>query len=316
MTIEDINDFYSEQFRIAPEFKSGYDALKGCMRRSFKAGDIDVWLQLNPGRSKSTLATTDNTEIEKRPCFLCKDNRPVNQIINRSLENWDWLINPYPIFPVHFTIASKNHEIQGEMPLDMIAAADSNTALVFFFNGARAGASAPDHLHFQGVLKEELPLLDIIEKTHDGEHSCYRYSSEMGLDLPMRFVSFLIYPDLKGMAMMSLIPKIFGFDSKSGKPDAGMVNTLVWLDYSRRLRCIVFPRKNHRSEHYFRQDSSRLAISPGAIDMAGMLITPDEDTFHNLTYEDIISIYNETGLTAGEFEKWRKNSDRILHPDF
>lgn len=316
MTIEEINDFYSAQFGESPDFKEGYTALEKCERRSLTTGGMDVWVQMNPGRARSTKADTEASRIRERACFLCGQNRPEKQMSLPLIEGWDWLINPYPIFPVHFTVAFKEHEPQGEMPLDMIAAADANPDLAFFFNGARAGASAPDHLHFQGVLKEELPLLRIVEENHDGESSGYIHSPEMKTYLPMNFISFLIYPDLKGMALISLIPKIHGYDAATGKADSGMVNTIVWLDAARRLRCIVIPRKNHRPDLYFREDDTRRIISPGAVDMAGMLITPDRDTFEKITAEEIISIYGQTGLSNEEYGQWKAGADKILETEF
>ena len=60
----------------------------------------------------STGAKIDKATIAKRPCFLCKDNRPQVQISLPFGEEFDILVNPFPILPVHFTIAARQHQLQ------------------------------------------------------------------------------------------------------------------------------------------------------------------------------------------------------------
>lgn len=54
-------------------------------------------LQFNPARMVSTGAKIDKATIAKRPCFLCKDNRPQVQISLPFGEEFDILVNPFPI---------------------------------------------------------------------------------------------------------------------------------------------------------------------------------------------------------------------------
>lgn len=299
-TIEQINDFYDAQFREWPELKANYDTLMEAQRRIVDCGTTAIALQFNPQRSRSTAAAVDSSSLAKRPCFLCKANRPEQQKPLNIIDGWDWLINPYPIFPVHFTIVSKAHEPQEEIPLDMVAAADAAPDLAFFYNGARSGASAPDHLHFQATLKEELPLLRIVERHHKADKSGIMPSAGFPDRLPMQFWSLVVMPDPSGMQLLSILPKLYGFDAQTGAPDPGMVNVIVWMDDSRKLRIVVFPRKRHRPACFYEDGDGKCLVSPGAVDMAGLLVLPRKEDFDRLDAREIKSIYDQCGLTAQE----------------
>lgn len=128
----------------------------------------------------------------------------------------------------------------------MAAMAESARDLVFFFNGARAGASAPDHMHVQAVLKSELPLIRLAEANHPASRGGFMSSEEYGLDLPFHFISAVITPDNEGMKALARIPGAFGIDAESGQPDRGLVNAFFWIGDDGLLRVAVVPRKRHR----------------------------------------------------------------------
>lgn len=304
LTLETINDFYDAQMRDWPELRNSYDALLKTRRRILTVADMKIGLQFNPARIKSTAAPVDTSSLAKRPCFLCKSNRPKLQQSIPLIDGWDCLINPYPIFPVHLTIVSKAHEPQEETPLDMVAAADQAPCLAFFYNGARSGASAPDHLHFQATLKEEFPIIPIVEQFHPATESGLKLSSDFPIDLPMGFWSLVIMPNPEGMQLLSIVPKLYGFDSTTGAPDPGMVNVLVWMDSDRKLRIVIFPRKLHRPDIYYADNDSQRLISPGAVDMAGLIILPRQEDFERLTAEEIKNIYSQCGLSHSELRDY------------
>lgn len=296
---EAIAAFIERQIAAWPLAAANYARLGDTERRIFRLGDLPVAVQYNPAREVSTGAKTDKESIASRPCFLCKRNRPAEQESIPFPDGWEWLVNPYPIFPVHFTIASKEHEPQAAMPLDMVAAAETAPALAFFFNGATAGASAPDHLHFQAIRKDELPLLDMICSLHTPDKPGIVLSTDLDADLPVNFWSAIVTPDLEGMQTLALLPELCGFDADSGNPSAGMVNAFVFMDGGL-LRAAVIPRKRHRPDQYYTDGDSRLLVSPGAIDMAGIIITPRRTDFERMTADDIRDIYAQTGLSADE----------------
>lgn len=295
---EAIRDFYDAQFQSWPEAKENYAKLSQVRRRTFPLGDLTIYVQCNPARVRSTAADVSARAVSERPCFLCEKNRPEQQLSGKAIPDYDILINPYPILPVHFTIASREHIPQSAMPLEMVDFVTMMPLCTAFFNGAKAGASAPDHLHFQAVMKEELPLLSIVEERHKPDMPYAVPSAHLG-HFPMGFISCIIPQDLTGMQLMATAPYLCGVHDDM-EMRRGLVNTFYWLDAQGNLRLLIFPRKAHRPEAYFREDDLRLMISPGALDMAGLIVTPDESTFERITAADITDIYEQVGVTQQE----------------
>ena len=207
---ESFNDLIEQQLAIWPLAKLNYDALAKTERRKVALGNFEMAVQCNPSRIVSTGAKTDKESIAGRPCFLCRANRPKEQITTEILPGWELLVNPYPILPVHFTIASTTHKPQESVPFDIVELAESLPGMAVFFNGARAGASAPDHLHLQAVLKDELPLLRLVEQLHPAIEPGIKTSSDFDVRLPYFIVSGVVAPDDSGMSALAA-----GIDRKS-----------------------------------------------------------------------------------------------------
>ena len=286
-----INDFIEQQLAVWPEARERYLALGQTERRRFRIGDLEGALQFNPARIRSTAARIDSTSIAERPCFLCKENRPKEQMAIPLNNEWEMLLNPYPIFPVHFTIVSTAHRPQDTPPLEMAGMAEHFPDLVFFFNGSKAGASAPDHLHIQAVLQSELPLLRIAEANHPSSKPGIMRSDMWGLDLPFVFLSGLITDDEEGGRDYLKMLAFTGGDS-DGKPDKGLRNVYCWKGPDGLLRLIVVPRQKHRPGVYG-EGEGQLLVSPGAIDMAGIVILPRKEDFENITDTQLKAIYQE-----------------------
>lgn len=286
-----INEFIEQQLELWPEARERYLALGKTERRKFRIGDFEGAFQYNPARIVSTAAKTDAASVAARPCFLCKDNRPEQQLAVRLGGKWEMAINPYPIFPVHFTIISTLHEPQSVPPLEMAAIADSFPDLAVFFNGASGGASAPDHLHMQAVLKSELPLLKLVEKHHPVDKPGIMPSDMYGLDLPFFFLSAVITDDEEGgedyMKMLA-----FTGEGADGKPDRGLRNVFCWKGADGLLRMVVVPRRSHRPSCYG-TGAGEFLVAPGAIDMAGVVILPRKEDFDKITDGDLARVYSE-----------------------
>lgn len=298
LSTEDINSLIETQLALWPEAKANFDKLRGCRRKPLEVGETTLFAQLNPARIRSTAAATDKDSISKRPCFLCSRNRPKEQLHGKLLSGWELLVNPYPILPIHFTIVSETHRPQSEIPLEMAAMADIAPDLAIFFNGARAGASAPDHMHCQGVLKSELPIVAIVEKHHDLSRPGFISSEDYGVDLPFHFISGIITPDAAGAANLMKCTEAFGIDSANGKIDRGLVNAFFWIGGRGYLRVVIIPRRAHRPQCFFNAGNGSLLVSPGALDMAGLLILPVEDDFNRITADDARRIYSEVAFAG------------------
>ncbi len=296
-SLDQIYTFIEEQLDLWPLAKRNYDALSKVERRTLKVGDFPMAIQFNPARIVSTGASVSNGRPADRPCFLCKKNRPVEQLKIDILPDWELLVNPYPIFPVHLTIVSAKHQPQAAIPAEIVTLAEKLPGMVVFFNGAKAGASAPDHLHLQAVLKEELPLIRIVEENHKSTDSEVISSDSFGLHLPFLFYSGLAKDDANLRKTLLSGLNIGGPDSEGFLFDYTKVNTFFWIDNESNLRFISIPRKAHRPQCYFDEGEKHHLISPGCVDMAGVMIAPLEKDFRYLSEEDIIQIYSEVALT-------------------
>ncbi len=284
-------EFIDGQLAEWPLARENYQALGRTERRSLQLGDLTVGIQHNPARIVSTAAKTDAKTLAERPCFLCGKNRPPQQIGVEIAEGWELLLNPYPIFPTHFTIVSKEHQPQEGFPLDMVKMAEKLPGHTVFFNGKRAGASCPDHLHCQAVKTHELPLMKLIEKIHKLEAGRVATDKSLGLDMPFGFKSIIITPNLDGMSELAKIEETIGAEFIS----EGLLNAFVWIDDDGLLRICAVPRSKHRPSCYGSEEGQRL-ISPGCIDMTGVLIAPLKKDYDTLTDEEVRKIYKECGI--------------------
>lgn len=159
-----IHKFVSDQLSRWPLACENFRALKNVKVRELEVGGLTVKLQFNPARMVSSAAKLTKEDIARRKCFLCRDNRPAEQIMmkfdGRKGKKYDILVNPYPIFPEHLVIAKSRHTDQSiwRRYVDMLDLSRKYTEFTFFYNGPKSGASAPDHHHFQGAPKGLMPL--------------------------------------------------------------------------------------------------------------------------------------------------------------
>lgn len=284
---------------------------------TFQTATGTLAAQFNPARMVSTGAKMD--KVGERPCFLCEKNRPENQItLFRNLDGFETLINPFPILPVHFTVPCLLHtdqRISGQFG-NFQEVACSFPDMVTFYNGPRCGASAPDHLHFQCGAKHILPLIKdftaIAQKLQaaeplvkDEDVTVYLYKDY--------FYPMLVVVNPLGVENDAVMQKLYDIlPVQEGEPEPGM-NLLSWIAPDS-LGCeeaqitVIIPRKKHRPDCYFAEnEEDKLMVSPGALDMAGLLITPRQEDFEKLTAEKAVQILKEVTYSNQEIESACKN---------
>lgn len=155
--------------------RTNHEALNQIETRRFELAGNTITVQFNPARAVSTCAKVDKSSIEARKCFLCPENKPNEQdeIIISLDEPFSLRINPYPILPGHLTISSLKHQDQvladktiRQLPGKLISWLEEYFAsdYVLFYNGAKCGASAPDHFHFQAVKQSDVPVIQQWER--------------------------------------------------------------------------------------------------------------------------------------------------------
>lgn len=319
----DVDRFFSEQLSIWKEVEKRFEELNTNIKvRSFEWNDISLQVQYNPCRISSTTAKVSKTEIKKRPCFLCETNRPEEQISWEVERHLQVLVNPYPILPRHLTIPTRRHKPQLVNTLldDMLRLVSSLPDDVVFYNGARCGASAPDHAHLQAGSKDIIPLqrdwknyenqLERIYPSTEQEQSDLEdigYVNKLcGVYLLRHYAcpAFVVLTDSSGDKTHLIRKVIEALPAEKGQTEPD-INLLAWRQTSSRpekehIVCVVFPRRKHRPECYFAKGKDQLLISPGAVDMGGLIITPREEDYNRITARGVVNILREVTLSEQE----------------
>ncbi len=278
---------------------ANYGALNRVETRRFRFGAFRIECQFNPGRIRSSAADTSAGAIRARPCFLCPENRPLRQSGIPLPGDFELLINPYPIFPCHLTLSSLSHipqQIRGNVSafLQFCEALDRFT---LFYNGPQCGASAPDHLHFQGAVKRQLPIGEELDKVLDlhGEILVHRpgFTVSAADDGLRRFLAFRsTEAEILADALETAVTLC-----ETTPGEEPMVNLLGWADRDGWL-VLLFPRALQRPWQYFAEEPRKLLVSPAAVELAGLVVLPREEDFRRIGDEDLVSIFNQ--VTAGK----------------
>ena len=273
MNLEEIKEYFEIEAEKWDLAKNNINALEHLKRKPFKVGDLEGWIQFNPARAISSLAKLDKESVKKRECFLCRSKRPKEQSGIEIIKDWELLINPFPILPYHFTIVYLDH-IPQELDVEVgYQLSQKLPGMVVLFNGEGAGASAPDHLHFQAVPFSEMPLIKLVDKHWDGIDK---------LEIPFKIItdpnklSGLDYP----------VNAYFWLPESYDEPESDKDN----------VRFLAIPRITHRPKEYFLDPPARRAVSPGAIDMVGVIVTPIEEDYNKLTSEEIKDFFSQIAL--------------------
>ena len=260
----------------------------------------EVRLQFNPARIVSTGAKIDKKTLGERPCFLCDKNRPKEQMSQQIDERFHLLVNPFPILPVHFTIPARKHQPQaiyknyGEMHRFL----SLHSELMVFYNGPKCGASAPDHLHFQAGTSGILPLQANWQRLSRNLTDVISLNDEEKIAVVRDFIvpAFVIISKSEE-SDESLFHRLYKSMPMRGDETEPMMNIIAWRKGDEYIS-VVIPREKHRPDAYFAEGDAQVMVSPGALDMSGLIITPREEDFHQLTEESATAILQECGISA------------------
>ena len=283
--MSNLESLFKSELINYPKAAENYKKLEQVETKEISFGDYSVYIHFNPARAVSSLAKLDAKSIAERPCFLCDKNRPPEQGSVNYMGRFDICINPFPICDKHFTIISKKHEFQrlNNEKIDIFySLADDFKDWVVLYNGAKSGASAPDHFHFQVVNADyftypiETPMPGLINKIS--------FSSQTAADAAMELKETLLkLSDGKWLSLESSDP------ADSCEPQIN----LFCEHKNGQFITTVFPRNCHRPRQFYEDESSKLMISPGAIDMTGHLIVARKEDFEKINKEVLIDVYNQ-----------------------
>ena len=290
--------------------RTNHEALNQIETRRFELAGNTITVQFNPARAVSTCAKVDKSSIEARKCFLCPENKPNEQdeIIISLDEPFSLRINPYPILPGHLTISSLKHQDQvladktiRQLPGKLISWLEEYFAsgYVLFYNGAKCGASAPDHFHFQAVKQSDVPVIQQWERLMETAVREKEIKTENGNTYSSFQITSYICPIQVFICNHSadILPEMINQYLESLPLHEGesepRYNLFAWQNKQRGFTMAYFPREGHRPACYTATGGEQLLVSPGALDMAGLLVTPRKEDFDRITESDITKIYKE-----------------------
>lgn len=291
-----ISRFFNRQLEVWTDARHRFRDLKHVETHQFSD---QLKLQWNPARIVSTGAKIDKKTLGERPCFLCDKNRPKEQMSKQIDEKFHLLVNPFPILPVHFTIPARKHQPQliyknyGEMHRFISLHSD----LMVFYNGPKCGASAPDHLHFQAGTNGILPLQTNWQRLSRNLTDIISLNDEEKISVVRDFIvpAFVIISK-SAESDEALFRRLYKAMPQRGDETEPMMNIISWRK-GEEFISVVIPREKHRPEAYFAEGDAQFVVSPGALDMSGLIITPREEDFRKLTEEKALSLLQECGVS-------------------
>ena len=284
-----------------------YQALSQVEVKDMTIDGFPAKLFFNPARVRSVMADVSPEALQKRACFLCPDGVEEHQLTH----SWDSptghtyyiRVNPFPIFSPHFTISSSVHERQELLPHleSMLHLAKELPEMTIFYNGPMCGASAPDHMHFQAVPRHSLPIED---------HFSTNYANAIlvqEMDLQTHLAA------VKKVLAMGTIPEEA---SQTGSLTAGAShaeeyeprwNIVSWYEPASsphrliaslpKFNTIIFFRKESRPQCFFAPEEERILFSPATVEMAGIGIVANRESFNRLTPDKLRDIIHEVADT-------------------
>lgn len=246
-------------------------------------------------------------------------------------------VNPFPIFSPHFTVSSSVHERQELLPHleSMLHLAQQLPEMTIFYNGPMCGASAPDHMHFQAVPRHSLPIEDhfstnyanaiLVQETDLQTHlaavkkvlamgTIPEEASQTGsltigashaeeYEPRWNIVSWY-EPAPNGDVQHSSMAQsaVQNSSELSSKQKTILNNTEQPLNHIEptpvgSFHTVIFFRKESRPMCFFAPEEERILFSPATVEMAGIGIVANRESFDRLTPEKLRDIIREVADT-------------------
>ena len=296
-----ISRFFNRQLEMWEDARHRFRDLKHVEVRQLSD---QLKVQFNPARIVSTGAKIDKHTLGERPCFLCERNRPKEQMTKQIDDHFQLLVNPFPILPVHFTIPATKHQPQsiyrhyGEMHRLL----SLHSELMVFYNGPKCGASAPDHLHFQAGTSGVLPLQTNWQRLSRNLTDVISLNDEEKISVLRDFLvpAFVIISKSED-SDEELFHRLYRSMPMRGDESEPMMNIIAWRKGDEFIS-VVIPREKHRPDAYFAEGEAQMMVSPGALDMAGLIITPREEDFSKINLDKATALLCECGISAEKME--------------
>lgn len=330
---EEVEAFFQKELQTWEFARNNYAALEKAQTRQLTVpgaptagtripAENTLAVQWNPARMVSTGASVKAEDISRRPCFLCDHNRPKEQGALKMEKHYQILVNPYPILPQHFTIPSRRHVPQSIWSHfgTMRHTAWTMPRHIIFYNGPLCGASCPDHMHLQVGLRGIVPIerdwkiyenyLTKIYPLTGAQTTSMQESGNTSERCGLFLLEGYICPVFVIRSMPAetdslLCQRLYKAMPVMDDETEPRMNLISWrqeggIGREDEIVTLIFPRKKHRPDCYYALGEERLTVSPGALDMGGLIITPREEDFRRLTPEMAASILREVTMTEEE----------------
>jgi len=285
--------------------KTNFEALENVTERIVQFEGFSMIVQFNPARIISATAKIDTKTVAERKCILCAENRPQVQR-GIDFENNYWILcNPFPIFKQHFTIANKLHTkqlIDGRFD-DMLRLAHAMQGFTIIYNGPRCGASTPEHFHFQAgefgfmVLDTEF---ETVKKIYGD--TLYSTNSLQISAIDDGFRKFIAVESTDIAEAEKSLNRVYATIHQQHNADEEPRMNVITNYVENKWRTLIFVRDKHRPHEFDAEGDARIVVSPGSVEMGGIIITPIEKDFHRLTVENLRSIFTQVSAKNQLFE--------------
>ena len=297
-----IESMYDHELTLGGRAAFQYNLLRLVKRKELPIGDFPAFLFFNPGRVHSVMADVSDETLAHRQCFLCPEGLEDKQqtflwdpTMHEGAPRYAIRVNPFPIFAPHFTISTVRHEpqqIRGHYE-DMLRFTTELPEYTIFYNGARCGASAPDHMHFQAIPMNSLPMQVYVDQHGRLPEFCpsARWIQSNSIeDMTARF--FALVDEFARKQQQPTCPQ-----AMPPRPDDADFNIISW--YNGHYNTVILFRRQSRPACFFAENpEERILISPGAVEMCGVAIVSTEDSFQRLTANKLQAIINEVSITV------------------
>jgi hypothetical protein len=179
----------------------------------------------------------------------------------------------------------------------MLHLAQAMPEMSIFYNGPMCGASAPDHMHFQAVPRHSMPI-----EYHFDTNYAYAVLVQES-DLQSHLAA------LEKVLSMASIPENA---SQTGSLTAGASRTEEWeprwniiswyepesspnslIASSPKFNTIIFFRRESRPQCFFAPEDERILFSPGTVEMGGVGIVANRESFDRITPEVLRAMIQE-----------------------
>ena len=305
--------YFDRQLRLWPETRDRYRELTHVETRELNVGSSTFEVQFNPARIRSTGATISKEAVAARPCFLCKANRPQVQMTKIQNADYELLVNPYPILPMHFTIPMRRHQPQQIRGMygEMIQLLKNYPDLMVFYNGPMCGASAPDHAHLQAGTSGILPLQREWQRLSRNLTEVARRGEDATLSVIEDYpCAALAIRSRSRRGSERMFATLYHALPKVPDQTEPMLNVVAWRADDEYVS-VVFPRRKHRPDCYYKDNDEKLLVSPGALDMSGLIITPRREDFERITPEQALAILSECALSVENMEALKERLAKV-----